>query len=98
MKIKRSLIVAPHADDELLGPGGSALKRKSEGVELAWLLVTCPGVALGWSKEQKFVRQQELKIVTQLIGFDKFYELNFESTELDIPPLNSIILNSLILK
>ena len=34
------LVVAPHADDETLGCGGSLLKHKKNGNKIYWLLVT----------------------------------------------------------
>ena len=34
------LVVAPHADDETLGCGGTLLKHKKNGDEINWLLMT----------------------------------------------------------
>jgi LmbE family N-acetylglucosaminyl deacetylase len=36
----KSLIVAPHPDDELLGCGGILLKRVAEGKTVGWVLMT----------------------------------------------------------
>ena len=33
----RTLIIAPHPDDELLGCGGTILRRSSEGNVVGWL-------------------------------------------------------------
>ena len=39
----KTLIIAPHADDETLGLGGTLLKRSSKkGNKLYWLLITEP--------------------------------------------------------
>ena len=38
----KTLVIAPHPDDEILGVGGTLLKRKSQGHELAWVIVTTP--------------------------------------------------------
>jgi LmbE family N-acetylglucosaminyl deacetylase len=47
--MKTVLVVAPHADDETLGCGGTLLKLKAEGCELHWLLVTEMTVDGGFS-------------------------------------------------
>ena len=36
----KTLIVAPHPDDETLGVGGTILRKKSEGETVAWLIIT----------------------------------------------------------
>ena len=47
----RTLVVAPHPDDELLGCGGTLLRRVAEGGTLAWLLMTAMKEENGWSAE-----------------------------------------------
>jgi N-acetylglucosamine malate deacetylase 1 len=47
----KTLVIAPHPDDEILGCGGTLLRRKEEGNELGWLIVTEISVSMGWSKE-----------------------------------------------
>ena len=36
----KTLVIAPHPDDETLGCGGTLLRRKAEGADTAWLMVT----------------------------------------------------------
>ena len=38
--MKKILVVAPHADDETLGCGGTLLKHCNQGDEIYWLIVT----------------------------------------------------------
>lgn len=39
---KKVLVVAPHADDETIGAGGTLLRLAKQGAELHWLIVTTP--------------------------------------------------------
>lgn len=75
--ITKTLVVAPHPDDEVLGVGGTLLRRKAEGVKVAWLIVTAISVQSGWSEEKVKQRADEVKRVTELFGFDEVFTLNF---------------------
>lgn len=87
----RTLVVAPHPDDELLGVGGTLLRRKAEGAEVAWLLVTCISVESGWSAEQVKKRAEEIERVRDFIGFDAFYPLDLPTTRLDTFPMGDLV-------
>ena len=34
----KTIVIAPHPDDEVLGVGGTLLRRKAEGANVAWLI------------------------------------------------------------
>src|SRR3989338_7199343 len=85
------LIVAPHPDDEVLGVGGTLLRRKTEGAKIAWLIVTEVSVEYGWSEEKVKQRAEEIKRVTELFGFDEVFALNFPTTLLDRVPMSDLI-------
>jgi LmbE family N-acetylglucosaminyl deacetylase len=87
----RSLVVAPHPDDEVLGVGGTLLRRKAEGTELGWLIMTRISVEAGWSSEKVLKRQQEITQITQLFGFDSVFELGYTTTQLDQTPMSELI-------
>ena len=44
------LVIAPNPDDELLGCGGTLLRRKREGAILGWVIMTKISEDTGWNK------------------------------------------------
>ena len=60
---KSVLIVAPHADDETLGCGGTVLRLVEEGYQVHWLLVTGMSEESGFSQEQIKKRNEEIHSV-----------------------------------
>jgi LmbE family N-acetylglucosaminyl deacetylase len=87
----KTIVIAPHPDDEVLGVGGTLLRRKAEGVKVAWLIVTAISVQSGWSEEKVKQRADEVKRVTELFGFDEVFTLNFPTTQLDIVPMSDLV-------
>lgn len=81
----KSLIIAPHPDDELLGCGGTLLKRVAEGNTVGWVLMTAISVDKGWTKQQVEKREDEIERVRKGLGINPryLYRLNFPSAELD---------------
>ena len=87
----KTLVIAPHPDDEILGVGGTLLKRKSQGHKLGWVIVTKPSKILNWSKEQISARKNQIKEITNKVGFDNVYELNFQAATLTEESFPSLI-------
>jgi LmbE family N-acetylglucosaminyl deacetylase len=87
----RTIVIAPHPDDETLGVGGTLLRRKNEGSQVAWVVVTNISVEAGWSSEEVQKREEELQQIAEMYRFDEVYSLNFPSTQLDAIPLSEII-------
>lgn len=81
----KTLILGPHPDDELLGCGGTILKRKAQGAEVAWLLVTSISEENGWSNDRVRSRIIEIEKVREGLGIlpEFFFELNFPAATLD---------------
>ena len=57
------LVISPHPDDELIGIGGTLLKRKVEGNEIGWLIMTEMSEKDGWNPKQIDIRQKEINSV-----------------------------------
>lgn len=87
----RQIVIAPHPDDEVLGVGGTLLRRKAEGEKMAWLIVTAISVESGWNVEKIKQRSDEIKRVTELFGFDEVFALNFPATQLDCVPMSDLV-------
>lgn len=81
--MKKVLVVAPHADDESLGCGGTLLRLKQQGAQIYWLLLTTPTVESGFSESKIAERRVEISKVTSLFEFDGVYELGFSASMLD---------------
>ncbi|MFO0106488.1 MAG: PIG-L deacetylase family protein [Burkholderiales bacterium] len=87
----KTLVIAPHPDDEVLGVGGTLLRRKAEGAELAWLIVTGISKANGWNQEQVERRADEIARVTTMFRFDHVFTLDFPTTQLDRIPVGDLV-------
>jgi len=87
----RTLVIAPHPDDEVLGVGGTLLRRKAECAKVAWLIVTAISVQSGWSEEKVKQQADEIKRITELFGFDEVFTLNFPTTQLDRVPMSDLV-------
>ena len=63
----KALFVAPHADDETLGCGGTILKLADQGFEIYWLLVTSMSKEGGFSESQIELRKSQIELVKKKI-------------------------------
>jgi LmbE family N-acetylglucosaminyl deacetylase len=88
---KRILVVSAHPDDEVLGAGGTLLKHKGRGHQLAWMIATKAFEYLGYAKEFCNARQVEIDQVAKAIGFETVYKLDFPTTKLDSFPMSELV-------
>ena len=85
------LVIAPHADDETLGCGGTILKHKYKNDQIHYLLVTQTEKGQIISGIKPNQRSEQVKKMIKFYDFDSFYKLGFIATKLDSTPLNNII-------
>lgn len=85
------LVVAPHADDETLGCGGTLLRFAQSGAQIHWLLVTGMLERYGYSHSQVQKRAEEISLVAQQYGFSQVHQLNFKPAALDTIPKGELI-------
>jgi LmbE family N-acetylglucosaminyl deacetylase len=87
----KTIVVAPHADDEILGCGGTLLRRKAEGGEVAWLLLTEISSEHGWPEDQVSRRRAEIEEVRKMVGFDRVYQLRLAPARLDSYEMSHVV-------
>lgn len=89
----KTLVVAPHPDDELLGCGGSLLRRRQEGADIGWVLVTRMSEECGYSRERVVQRSQEIENVREGLGVKPkhMHSLGFPPAELDLVPMKVLV-------
>ena len=79
--MNKVLVVSAHADDEILGVGGSLIRHRDQGDEIHWLLVTNLFEELGFSKERIASRQEEVKVIANALNM-KVHMLNYKTMTL----------------
>lgn len=89
--MRTALIVAPHADDETLGCGGTILKLVDQGYQVHWLLVTGMTESAGFTEAQIQTRKTELNKVAMAYGFAATYELDLPPARLETLSKGDII-------
>ena len=89
----KSLIISPHPDDEVLGAGGTLFKRKKgqQNNLLYWIIVT--KLNPDTSKKKILSRNNEIKKISKLFGFQEVFQLNFITTELDSSSKKKLVTN-----
>jgi LmbE family N-acetylglucosaminyl deacetylase len=89
--VRKILFVAPHADDETLGCGGTILKYADSGYEVHWLLVTGMSEDTGFSNKQIAIRKEEIDKVKSLYNFNSVHQLGFPPAALETISKGSLI-------
>ncbi|MCL1139595.1 PIG-L deacetylase family protein [Shewanella pneumatophori] len=89
--MKTVLVVAPHADDETLGCGGTILKLVKQGYKVHWLLVTGMSIQSGFTQAQIEKRDSEIKKVTEIYGFTGVHQLMLPPARLETLPMGDVI-------
>ena len=64
----RALVVAPHPDDETIGPGGTVARLAADGVEVHVLCVTVRAATMWGGRSEPSVREQEFAKACAALG------------------------------
>jgi LmbE family N-acetylglucosaminyl deacetylase len=89
--VKKILVVAPHADDETLGCGGTILKHIENGDEVYWLLVTGMCKETGFTELQIKTRKLEISKVIESYKITETFQLKLPPARLDTLALGDVI-------
>jgi LmbE family N-acetylglucosaminyl deacetylase len=87
-------VVAAHPDDETLGCGGTLLKHKHSGDSIHWIIATEMRAEDGYTPGDLQRRDQEIKQVGALYGFDGVHRMNLPTTRVDEVPLGQLVARS----
>ena len=86
------LIVAAHADDEVLGCGGTIVRHVAEGDEVHVLFMADGVSSRGDVHPSKFEhRNQAREAALQILGVTQFYALDFPDNRMDSVPLLDVV-------
>ena len=93
--MKKVLVVAPHADDEVLGVGGTIAKNAAQGNEVYVCVVTRAEEPLFSKTVAEQIREETLR-AHKLLGIKKAFFLEFPAVMLE--NIERYILNDSIMK
>ncbi|WP_027361961.1 PIG-L deacetylase family protein [Halodesulfovibrio aestuarii] len=85
------LVVAPHADDESLGCGGTIARHLQAGDEVYWLLVTMISTEAGYADVAVEKRAAEIKAVAKCYGMSGVHQLKLPPAQLDTLSKGTIV-------
>jgi N-acetylglucosamine malate deacetylase 1 len=88
---RKVLFLAPHPDDETLGCGGTILKHRSQGDKVFWVIMTSISTEDGYDGGRVEQRRREIARVTQEYGFEKVYEMDYQTVKLDVVPKAQLV-------
>jgi N-acetylglucosaminylphosphatidylinositol deacetylase family protein len=89
--MRNVVVISAHPDDEILGVGGALLKHKKNGDKIYWLITTNIFEEQGFSKERVFSRQREIEKVSEALGAEKVFMLNYPTMSLSTSTLIEMV-------
>lgn len=83
-------VISAHPDDEIIGLGGTLIRHKNIGDEIAWIIATNVFEHQGFSKERIESRQKEIEAIGKRLKMS-ILKLDFPTTTLTPNDLNNLI-------
>lgn len=62
------VVISPHADDEILGVGGTLLKARAMGLSIGWILCSTKTVDFGYSARDCAERNQSIDSIRKFLS------------------------------
>ena len=88
---KTVAIIAPHADDETLGCGGTIPHLKNIGYDIHWILITDMVASEEYSYNQIKKREEHIEAINSFFGFMSIERFKFKPAHLDSVSVSIII-------
>jgi len=85
MAARNILVVAPHPDDETLGPGGTIGRHVREG-DRVWLYVVTQTYEPEWPARERLRRQKEVERAADVLGIKRVIFGGFPTAKLNAVP------------
>lgn len=89
--MKKVIVISAHPDDEVLGCGGTLLKHKANGDQIAWIIVTNIHKEQGFTEERIVSRKKEIESVKDKLGIMHVYKMDYPTMTLDSTMLGTLI-------
>jgi len=80
--MSKVIVISAHPDDEILGCGGTLLKHKANGDDIAWIITTGISESIGFSNERVTSRALEIEEIGTRIGASKIHQLDYPTMQL----------------
>jgi len=81
----RVLVIAPHADDEVIGAGGTIARHVARGDDVYLCVVTQP-YSPPWSEQHLAAARPQVRAVQQVLGLRDLFFLGFPTVKLNTVP------------
>ena len=89
--MKKIVVISAHPDDEILGVGGTLLKHKKNGDKIYRNITTNIFEHHGFSKERISSRQKAIHILSDALGVDKLFMLNYPTMSISTSTLIEMV-------
>lgn len=85
------IVISAHPDDEIIGCGGTLIKHRERGDNIAWIIVTKAFENQGFKKTWIRNRQKEIESVAKRLKINEVYQLDYPTMTLSSNSLVNLV-------